>query len=119
MNVLIAEDDFAAAETLSEFLVGHGFTCFVENSGKATIDIFDDRFDAVIIDVNMPGGLSGLDILPKIKKSNPNVLAMVMSAYDIAETRVKSLENGADFFFPKPLDLKLILEQLRNNIVKN
>jgi len=115
MNVLIAEDDHAAAETLREYLETNGFSCAIENDGIGARKHFSRDFQAVILDVILPAGPGGLELLVEVKERYPDIKVFVVSGFNIPETRVKSLELGADFFFPKPLDLKLLLKHLQNS----
>ncbi len=112
MKILIAEDDRMAAETLEEYLESHGFDCTVESDGDGVRKNCPSDYNAVILDINLHGGPSGLELLPEIKRDNPDILAMVITGESISEARVKSFRLGADFFFPKPLNLSLLLAQL-------
>src|SRR5215207_8673378 len=57
----------------------------------------------VLSDINMPG-MSGLELLPKIKVLRPEVPVIMITAYGDAETKRKALENGAEALLTKPLD---------------
>jgi CheY-like chemotaxis protein len=57
----------------------------------------------VFSDINMPG-MSGLELLPKIKAACPDVPVIMITAYGDHETRLKALEGGAAGLLTKPID---------------
>ncbi len=69
------------------------------------------KFVYVFSDINMPG-MSGLDLLDKIKGKFPQIKVSMISAYGDTENYNKAIESGAKGFFTKPVDF----EKLRNEI---
>jgi CheY-like chemotaxis protein len=65
----------------------------------------------ILSDINMPG-MSGLNLLPKVKAARPNVPVIMITAYGDTETRRTVLEAGAEALFTKPIDFPA----LRNDI---
>jgi len=61
----------------------------------------------ILSDVNMPG-MSGLEMLPKLRAQRPDVPVIMISAYGDAETRRKAIENGAIGLLTKPVDFALL-----------
>ena len=61
----------------------------------------------VLSDINMPG-MSGLELLPKIKVLRPDVPVIMITAYGDAETKSKALENGAEALLTKPIDFSAL-----------
>lgn len=57
----------------------------------------------ILSDINMPG-MSGLELLPKVKEARPDVPVIMITAYGDTETKRKALENGAEALFTKPID---------------
>ena len=76
-------------------------------SGEAALDRLDscagEQIILLVSDINMPG-MSGLDLLPKVKERRPDLPVIVISAYG-DEARVKTaLDRGASKFITKPVD---------------
>lgn len=69
------------------------------------------KFVYVFSDINMPG-MSGLDLLDKIKTKFPKIGVSMISAYGDTENYNKAMESGAKGFFTKPVDF----EKLRSEI---
>ena len=85
-------------------------------SGDEALDILsmDDppKFVYVFSDINMPG-MSGLDLLDKIKSKFPNIRVSMISAYGDSENYNKAMESGAKGFFTKPVDFEKLRSEIR------
>jgi DNA-binding NtrC family response regulator len=84
-------------------------------SGDEALDLLASenppKFVYVFSDINMPG-MSGLDLLDKIKSKFPQIKVSMISAYGDSENYNKAINSGAQGFFTKPVDF----EKLRNEI---
>lgn len=65
----------------------------------------------ILSDINMPG-MSGLDMLPKVRAEHPHVPVIMITAYGDAETRRKAIERGATGLLTKPIDFALLRQQI-------
>ena len=70
-------------------------------------EIKDPSLILILSDINMPG-MSGLEMLPKVRAARPDVPVIMITAYGDAETRRKAIERGAVGLLTKPLDLALL-----------
>ena len=90
------------------------------NSGAAALLELEevDNQDIIIIlsDINMPG-MTGLELLEKIKHKYPNKKVMMISAYGNEQYMNEAQEKGADDFFTKPVDFKLLKEKILSDNV--
>ena len=87
------------------------------NSGEEALTYMNQHdHEAVLIlsDINMPG-MSGLDLLQRIKKKyeTPPPLVMMVTAYGDSENYNQAMQLGADDFLTKPLDFNLLREKLK------
>jgi two-component system response regulator PilR (NtrC family) len=102
-SVLIIEDDEEMRSLLKDFFVEEGLeTDSVSNGYDAFGMLVKKPFDLVITDIRMPG-LTGLDILPRIKKIQPEVAIIVITAFGTEEARRKAFERGANAYLEKPI----------------
>jgi CheY-like chemotaxis protein len=71
----------------------------------------DKQLILLVSDINMPG-MSGLDLLPRIKAEWPELPVLMITAYGDAETRRVALERGADGFLTKPVDFAALRAEI-------
>ena len=102
-RALIIEDDEEMRSLLKDFFVAEGFeTDSVSNGYEALGMLIKKPFDLIMTDIRMPG-LTGLDILPRIKKIQPEVAIIVITAFGTEEIRRKAFERGANAYLEKPI----------------
>jgi CheY-like chemotaxis protein len=65
----------------------------------------------VLSDINMPG-MTGLEMLPKVKEMRPEVPVIMITAYGDPETKRKALAGGASGLLTKPIDFSLLREEI-------
>ncbi len=65
----------------------------------------------LVSDINMPG-MSGLDLLPRIKAERPDLPVLMITAYGDANTRRVALERGADGILTKPVDFAVLRTEI-------
>ena len=91
-------------------------------SGEQALEYLEEKHSEVVLilsDINMPG-MSGLDLLVKIREDydNPPPLVMMITAYGDDENKTSALQKGANDFLTKPLDFNLLKEKL-NTVLRN
>jgi len=69
----------------------------------------------ILSDINMPG-MTGLEMLPKVKEIRPEVPVIMITAYGDADTKRKALENGASGLLTKPIDFSLLREEIDTRV---
>jgi CheY-like chemotaxis protein len=65
----------------------------------------------VLSDINMPG-MTGLEMLPRVRELRPDVPVIMITAYGDADTKRKAIENGASGLLTKPIDFTLLREEI-------
>ena len=65
----------------------------------------------ILSDINMPG-MTGLEMLPKVKEMRPEVPIIMITAYGDLETKRKAIEGGATGLLTKPIDFTLLREEI-------
>src|ERR1700720_2091624 len=65
----------------------------------------------ILSDINMPG-MTGLEMLPKMKEIRPDVPVIMITAYGDAETKRKAIESGAEGLLTKPIDFTQLREEI-------
>jgi two-component system response regulator (stage 0 sporulation protein F) len=114
-RILIIDDDEEMQSLLKDFLEEDGFeTDSVGNGVDAFRKLDTEPFDLIITDIRMPG-LTGLDILPVLKRLQPNASILVITAFGGDEVYQRSRERGATAYLEKPIQfnkLRTLLHQL-------
>ena len=67
----------------------------------------DPSLILILSDINMPG-MTGLEMLPRVRAERPDVPVIMITAYGDADTRRKAIENGAIGLLTKPIDFALL-----------
>ena len=108
-RILFIDDDKAGREVALFNLRRSGFKVTAASDGQEGISLFSpEMFDVVITDVKMPG-LSGIEVLQRIKKQSPEIPVLVITAFGNVETAVEAMKNGAYDFIGKPFQRDQLL----------
>lgn len=104
-KILVVDDEPEILETISEFLTAEGFRVTTAASGEdALACIAADSFPLMITDMKMPG-LSGLDLLRKVKTQDEDTEVIVLTGYGTLENAIEALRNGGAYdYLRKPLE---------------
>src|ERR1700740_690990 len=108
-SILVADDDAAIRTVLNQALSRAGYE--VRSTGNAATLwrwISQGDGDLIISDVLLPDE-SAFDLLPRIKKTRPDLPIIVMSAQNTFMTAIRASERGAYEYLPKPFDLKELI----------
>lgn len=111
-NVLLIDDDVELSEMLTEYLAGEGFAITCVTDGKHGADrAVTGFFDAVILDVMLPG-ISGTEVL-RLIRAESDVPVLMLTAKGSEIDRVIGLEMGADDYVAKPYFPRELVARLR------
>ena len=77
--------------------------------------IADPMLILILSDINMPG-MSGLEMLPKVKAARPNVPVIMITAYGDDNTKRKVLEGGAEALLTKPIDFVALRSEIDGRV---
>lgn len=113
MRVLIIEDEAKTARQLLEGLRSSGFEAEWADTGPRGLDrALTGRFHALLVDVMLPG-LSGLDLVKKVRTEGFPTPVLFLSAKGEPMDRVRGLEEGGDDYLPKPYSFPEVLARIQ------
>ncbi len=102
-SILVVDDEPHSLFGIFEVLQEEGFHTITAENGKDALEKFKtNSIDLVITDEKMPD-LSGMDLLLEIKKINPNIPVILVTAFGSVSMAVEALRMGAYYFFEKPI----------------
>ncbi|MEM1357279.1 MAG: response regulator transcription factor [Bacteroidota bacterium] len=113
-RILLAEDDHDFSHILRQYLELHGFVVTPAADGKEAIKCFEQRgFDLCILDVMMPQA-NGFTVAEVIRRINPEVPFIFLTARKMKADRIKGLRLGADDYISKPFEADELVLRLKN-----
>jgi len=135
VRILVVDDERIIREGAARILSKEGWDVTTSENGKQGLDLIEnDGFHILFLDLMMPG-ISGMEVLKKVRETHPDLLVIVITGYATVENAVEAMKNGAYDFVPKPftpdqlrivtrralekITLKLETERLRLERVKS
>ncbi len=115
MNILLVEDDKDQRAALADFLRSRGYTVFESDSIK-NIDL-KHTFALALVDLRLPDG-TGIDVLKLLKKNDPDIPVILITAYGTVDTAVEAMKEGAYDYILKPIDLGRLMLTIERAIEK-
>lgn len=114
-RILVVDDQESQREMLGGHLRNRGYAVTTAESGESALEICQRNFfEVALLDLKMPG-LSGLDLLNRLKETNPDTTSIIITAYGSIESAVEALKSGAFDYITKPInnleELDLIIKK--------
>ena len=111
-RILVVDDEPQIRRALRSTLAAFGFVVADAESGEAAIEkVRAERFDLVLLDINMPG-LSGLETCRAVR-SRSDVSIIMLTVRDRSLDKIEALDAGADGYVTKPFDVNELLARIR------
>ncbi|MGI6783427.1 MAG: response regulator transcription factor [Aminivibrio sp.] len=112
-KILVAEDDRAIRTAVADLLASEGYEVTEAADGSEALELYREIApDLVLLDVMMPG-MSGYDVCRAIRRENPAVPVVMVTAKGQEVDRVVGLELGADDYIVKPFSMAELLARVR------
>ena len=120
-RIMIADDEGIAVESFT-YMIREEFkdTCIIESAktGRSVIELAERfRPDIALMDIRMPG-INGIDAIKEIRKRNPGIIFIVISAYDKFGYAKEALSLGVMDYLNKPVNKDVFLDTLRKAMAK-
>ncbi len=122
-RILVMDDEEQERRRIEQYLVDKGYDVLTVGTVPHAIDaIRRDRYDVFLTDCNIPG-IDALRTSDEVRKINPDLAVIIMTAYGTIETAVKAIKAGAYDYLPKPIDLEqlvVLIERVseRRNLIR-
>ncbi len=113
LRLLLAEDDPVLGPALVTGLQRERMAVeHVADGVEAYAALQKQPYDALVLDLGLPG-LNGLDLLHRVRQTDPDLPVIVVTAHGGVRERIRGLELGADDYLPKPFELDELVARLR------
>ena len=111
-NVLLIDDEEQCLEVLGERLETRGLKVNTVTSGEDALTLIDDEnYDAIILDLAMPG-IDGIETLKLLKEKNPDLEIIMLTGHATVQKGIEAMKLGAEDFLEKPVELSVLLERI-------
>jgi DNA-binding response OmpR family regulator len=118
-HILVVDDEGAIRYSISKTLQRVGYQVSAASSGEEALTMLENQeFDVVLTDIRMPG-LTGVDLLAKIKEKAPDSIVILMTAYASLGTAVESLRLGAHDYLIKPVSSQDIRQSVSRGLERS
>ena len=117
VDILIVEDDEDNLEFLRRLLIKFGANVVVARTGEESVNVVKSNklIKIVLMDIRLPD-IDGFETTQKIKKQNPKLFVIAVTAYAMYNDRELCLKNGCDDYISKPLDKDILFEKINHYI---
>jgi putative two-component system response regulator len=115
-NILVVDDESYICRMVSRLLEKQGYACTVcESAAEAIKKIDSSAYELVVSDIMMPG-MSGIELLARIKKTHPDMAFIMLTGIDDHETAIRTLDLGAFGYVIKPFEPNELIINVFNSL---
>jgi len=112
-RVLVVDDEKDFVEATVKRLKKRGIDAEGALSGERALELMKEkRFDVVLLDIKMPGGMDGIETLREIKKIAPITEVILLTGHASVESSIEGLKLGAFDYLLKPVKLEDLIKKL-------
>ncbi len=117
-KVLICDDSVAVHRSLGRYLQKEGIETLSAFTGEDALEMIrKDQVSLIVLDIMLPG-MSGLDLCREIRKSDPDIYILMLSAKGEEMDRIIGLELGGDDYMTKPFSPRELSVKIRNVLAR-
>ena len=117
-RILLVDDEVGFTTSLSRLLLVRGYEVEAVNNGNAALRLLGETpFDAVVLDLKMPG-MDGITTLDEIQQLGLFTQTIILTGYGTEETAERARKMGAHDFLSKPMDIEVLLESIESAVHK-
>ncbi|MGI6393946.1 MAG: sigma-54-dependent transcriptional regulator [bacterium] len=118
-KILVIDDEESLLESMKLILSRSGYTVLTALNAREGLKIakeLEREISLIITDLALPGGFDGIDILDAVTELDFETPVIMITAYGNVETAVKAMQKGAYNFLTKPVNFKVLLQQVEKAI---
>ncbi len=112
-KIAVVEDEINLANLIGKYLNNEGYEYKIFNSGEQASKEIKEDYKLWILDIMLPGTISGYDLIKKIKEEKPNMPVIFTSARDQDIDKIMGLELGSDDYLAKPYNMRELMLRIK------
>jgi len=115
-KILVVDDDKELQQMLCDILTDKGYSVICVGTGKEAIaESSRNLFNLALVDIHLPD-MEGTDLLGKLRKSEPEVVKIIITGKPTLDNSINSANMGISGFIVKPFDPKKLLALIENKL---
>ena len=112
-RILVVDDEVDFLETIINRLKKRKLDAVGATSGETALELIKEQlFDVVLLDIKMPGGMDGIEVLREIKRIKPLVEVLLLTGHASVETSIEGMKLGAFDYLLKPIKFEDLLQKI-------
>jgi two-component system, NtrC family, response regulator PilR len=116
VNVLVVDDEEVLQDVLTTLVRREGHRPLSAKTGEDALTVLErEDVDLVLLDLMLPG-ISGMEVLQKIRATDPDQVVVMITAYSSIEGAIEAMRLGAFHYIPKPFKNEEVLHTLRKGL---
>jgi DNA-binding NtrC family response regulator len=116
ISILVVDDEEDSRNGIAHFLLKSNFDVITAQNGKEALESFkENHHDLILADIRMPG-ISGIDLLKRVKTIAPRTEVIIITAYGEVESYLEAMNHGAFEYLNKPIKIRE-LKKVINKVV--
>ena len=118
-RILVVDDEVDFLETIINRLQKRQIDAVGVASGEEALTLIKEKlFDVVLLDIKMPGGMDGIEVLREIKRLKPLVEVILLTGHASVETSIEGMKLGAFDYLLKPIKFDDLLQKIASAFEK-
>ncbi len=118
-KIALVEDEANLSSLVSKYIFSEGYECISFKTGEEAIKYINDKSISLwVLDIMLPGVISGYDILKHIREVNSKIPVIFTSARDQDIDRIMGLELGSDDYLSKPYSIRELMLRIKNILTR-
>jgi DNA-binding NtrC family response regulator len=110
ISILVVDDEEDSRNGIAHFLMKSNYDVITAKNGKEALESFkDNHHDLILADMIMPG-MSGIDLLKRVKNIAPRTEVIIFTAYGEVESYLEAMNHGAFEYLNKPFKIKELMK---------
>ncbi|MGM9969699.1 MAG: response regulator transcription factor [Anaeroplasma sp.] len=118
-KIALVEDEINLLNLVSKYLINEGYEVVTFDNGEDAEKNITDSIHLWILDIMLPGNVTGYDLIKKIRSQNPSKPIIFTSARDQDIDKVMGLELGSDDYVAKPYSIKELMLRVKNLLTRS